>query len=128
MTPLRSQFSEAAQDAGGKLYCLKKASGFKIWAQRAECPFFVLLVDWREAKQCAEFLFRELQVPHSLVVYTLSDKQCTQALCWSSALQMQGYIWPMHVLPPSYEGNNLAVYAAGLLRHCAGLESPACRS
>lgn len=123
MMHMRSQLSEAAQDAGGKLYCLKKASGFKIWAQRAECRFFVLLVDWREARQCGEFLLRDYEMSHSLVVYTQSDKGYIQALSWSSSLQTQGYRWQVHVLPPTFSEEELAVRAACLLQDSADLES-----
>jgi len=123
LKPLRSRFSEAAQHAGGKLYCLKKAAGFKMWSQQAACRFFVLLVDWREAKQCGEFLLRDSKMPHSLVVYTQSDKGYTQALRWSTSLQMQGYSWQVHVLPPSFSGEELAVYAASLLQNTGDFES-----
>lgn len=114
---------EAVEDVGGRLYCLKKSFEFKRWAQRTQSHFFMLLADWREVKPIAEFLAHTgFEKPHALVVYTEHEKQYQQALRWASA---NSYGRPVHVLEPSYTGNDLALRAAKLLQESVAAEKEA---
>lgn len=124
----RKQLARAAAGVDARLHCLKKSLGFKKWAQSTKSTFFALLVDWREAKPCADYLMHDLgEKPHVLVVYTETERQHNQALSWSSGLKAQGYSRRICVLPSKCSGMELALEAAQLLRKASDMDVLPCR-
>lgn len=117
---LRDHLAQAAKSVGGRLYCLKKAAGFQRWAQEAKPRCFLLLVDWREAKPCGDFLLQHFgEMPqHALAVYTESAKQYRLATQsgWSTGLAARGYTRPVFVLPPCSSEKEFALRAAQMLQ------------
>lgn len=125
--PVRDQLAEAADGVGGKLRCLKAATAFDLWAQDTNACFFLLLVNWREAKPCGKILLRRWREmpPHALVVRTESAKQYRQGLEWANGLALQGYSRRVIIQPTDSSHNDVACYAARiLLRESAELEPP----
>jgi len=74
-------------DLGASLVCLKKASKFACWLQRAPRPLYVLITDWREAQPCVQFLGESSQQPRiSRPAFTLvlcsTSRQASRAAEW----------------------------------------------
>jgi len=84
----RNALAEASQEAGATLRCMKKAFQFVDWsAVHGNVPS-VLLTDWREVKQCMEYVLQRCpqNKPMLTVVLCGNSKQYYRASSWAKGL------------------------------------------
>jgi len=80
----RSSMARAVRDAGGSLFCLRKAQHFEKWLAATKQSDYVLLTNWREVKPCIAALMKcdVTQQPFSIILQCDSPKELEKACAW----------------------------------------------
>lgn len=89
--------TEAAEESGASLLCLKKAAKYSMWMEQAQRPPYALLTDWREVKPClqAAALHPPRNQPAFTVIFCELPKQYERASAWVQSLPVRSD--PVHI-------------------------------
>jgi len=99
--PWHDALTKLARDAGGMLFCVKKAKSFEAWRNRprSHAPF-ILLTDGREVKPCMIEMARGSQRNRPLAIIVVSEhkRQSSRLAAWVKDIAAQGLHEPIHLV------------------------------